>query len=106
VAEAGLCSGLRCAGLSRLTASAASEYADAAPLLIFVGTTKRRDVLGAAERLKATGAPLIGAVLVGKDDDGGYSVRSRPHALVRNARGTGGHVMTMTSESVRTSRKV
>jgi hypothetical protein len=54
--------------LSTRTASAASENADPAPLLIFVRTTKRRDVLGAAESVKATGATLTGAVLVGKDE--------------------------------------
>ena len=97
----------RCAGtLNGHHIGCEREYADAALLLIFVGTTKRRDVLGDAERLKATGAPLIGAVLVGEDDDGGYSVRSRPRRWFATLRGTGGHVMTMTSETVRMSSKV
>jgi capsular polysaccharide biosynthesis protein len=64
------------------TASAASEYADAVLLLIRPRKTKRRDVARAAENLRATGAPLIGVVLVGKgDDDGGGSAeRSRGQA--------------------------
>jgi hypothetical protein len=65
--------------LSSLTASALSEYADAVLLLISAGATKRRDVSRAADSLIATGAPLIGVVLVGKDADGsGSAKRSRP----------------------------
>jgi capsular polysaccharide biosynthesis protein len=57
--------------LSTLTASAAvSEYADAVLLVISAGTTNRRDLSRAAQSLRATGAPLIGVVLVGKVDDG------------------------------------
>jgi capsular polysaccharide biosynthesis protein len=67
--------------LSTLTASAVSEYADAVLLLISAGTTKRRNVSRAADSLNATGAPLIGVVLVGRDDDGGGSAkRSRAQA--------------------------
>jgi Mrp family chromosome partitioning ATPase len=68
--------------LSTLTASAVSEYADAVLLLISTGGTKRRDVVRAAESLRATGAPLIGVLLVGKDDDGAGSAEgSRAQAL-------------------------
>jgi Mrp family chromosome partitioning ATPase len=57
--------------LSTLTASAAvSEYADAVLLVISAGTTNRRDLSRAAQSLRATGAPLIGVVLVGKVEDG------------------------------------
>jgi hypothetical protein len=67
VAEAGLCSGLRCAGLSRLTASAASEYAD--------------EMSSAPQKAsKRRVAPLIGAVLVGKNEDGGWIRREQPRA--------------------------
>jgi capsular polysaccharide biosynthesis protein len=62
--------------LSTLTASAVSEYVDAVVLLISAGRTKRRDVVSTAESLRATGAPLIGVVLVGKDDGGGSALRS------------------------------
>jgi capsular polysaccharide biosynthesis protein/Mrp family chromosome partitioning ATPase len=64
--------------LSTLTASAVSEYADAVVLLVCRGRTKRRDVLRAAESLRATGAPLIGVVLVGKDLGRGESAARRP----------------------------
>ncbi len=49
--------------LSTITASVLSEYADAVLLVISAGTTKRRDLRHAAESLRATGAPLTGAVL-------------------------------------------
>jgi capsular polysaccharide biosynthesis protein len=67
--------------LSTLTASAVSEHADAVLLFIAVGRTKRRDVVRAAESLKATEAPLIGTVLVGEDGRGGSAERSRRKAL-------------------------
>jgi capsular polysaccharide biosynthesis protein len=54
--------------LSTFTASAVSEYADAVLLLVSLGSTKRRDLVRAAESLTATGAPLTGVVLV---DEGG-----------------------------------
>jgi hypothetical protein len=85
--------------LSTLTASAASGYADAVLLLIFVGTTIRPDVLGAAESLKATGAPLIGAVLVGKDDDGvGAAQRSLAQAVnSQHSEQSAGRIVPMTT---------
>jgi capsular polysaccharide biosynthesis protein len=67
--------------LSTVTASVVSEYADAVLLLISVGRTKRRDVVRAAEGLKATGAPLVGTLLVDRDDGGGSAKRSRREAL-------------------------
>jgi Mrp family chromosome partitioning ATPase len=59
--------------LTALTASAVSEYADAVLLLVSLGTMKRRNVRRAANSLIATGAPLIGVVLVGIHKDGGAS---------------------------------
>lgn len=50
--------------LSTFTASAVSEYADAVLLLVSLGTTKRRDLVRAAETFNATGAPLVGVVLI------------------------------------------
>ena len=47
-----------------LTASAASEYADAVLLLAVAGTTKRRDIKLASERLTTVGAPLVGVLFV------------------------------------------
>jgi hypothetical protein len=67
--------------LSTLTASVVSEYADAVLLLICPGRTKRRDVERATESLRAAGAPLIGVVLVGKDERGESAARSRTQAL-------------------------
>ena len=57
--------------LSTTAASVLSEYADAVVLIVSTETTKRRDLSRAADNLTATGAPLIGVVLVDKDDDGG-----------------------------------
>jgi capsular polysaccharide biosynthesis protein len=67
--------------ISALTASAVSEHADAVLLLISLGRTKRRDVVRAAESLKATEAPLIGTVLVGKDGRDGSVDRIRGNAM-------------------------
>ena len=67
--------------LLTFTASAVSEYADAVLLLVSVGRTKRRDVVRAAESLKATGAPLVGTLLVDRDGGGGSAKRSRQKAL-------------------------
>jgi capsular polysaccharide biosynthesis protein len=55
--------------LSTFTASALSEYADAVLLLAVLGTTKRRDLIRAAETFNATDAPLVGLVLVSGADD-------------------------------------
>jgi capsular polysaccharide biosynthesis protein/Mrp family chromosome partitioning ATPase len=63
--------------LTSLTASVVSEYADAILLLVSPGRTKRRDVNRAAASLVATGAPLIGVLLVGKGDVAS-ATRSRP----------------------------
>ena len=52
--------------LESLTASAVSEYADAVLLLVYDRKTKRRDVSRAAASLLATGAALVGVVLVGQ----------------------------------------
>jgi len=49
--------------LSSVPASPPADYADAVLLVLSQGTTKRRDVTRAAADLRATGAPLIGAVL-------------------------------------------
>jgi capsular polysaccharide biosynthesis protein len=50
--------------LTTLTASVASEYADAVLLLAVPGATKCRDLSLASERLRSAGAPLVGLVLV------------------------------------------
>jgi hypothetical protein len=64
--------------------------------------------LGAAESLKATSAPLIGAVLVGKDaDGGGFAENSRAQAVdPQRSEQSAGHIMTMTRGNVRMSRKL
>ena len=56
--------------LSTLAASALSEYADAVLILISLGRTKRPNLVRSAESLKATGAPLIGVLLVAEEGDG------------------------------------
>ena len=57
--------------LPTLTASAVSEYADTVLLLISPGRTTRRNVIRAVGYLEATGARLVGLVLVDDGDDGG-----------------------------------
>jgi hypothetical protein len=54
--------------------------------------------LGAAQSLKATGAPLIGAVLVGKDEDGGGSAESSRAQAMDSQRSeqSAGKIMAMT----------
>jgi capsular polysaccharide biosynthesis protein len=65
--------------LSSLAASGVSDYADAVLLLISAGATKRRNVRRAADSLLATGAPLIGVVLISDATQGSGSVmRNRP----------------------------
>jgi capsular polysaccharide biosynthesis protein len=49
--------------LTTITASVVSESADGVLLVISLGTTRRRDLAHAADNLRATGAPLTGAVL-------------------------------------------
>ena len=49
--------------LTTITASIVSESADAVLLILALGTTRRRDLAHAADNLRATGAPLTGAVL-------------------------------------------
>jgi capsular polysaccharide biosynthesis protein len=50
--------------ISTVAISVLSESADAVLLVISLGATRRRNASRAAEALNATGAPLIGAVLV------------------------------------------
>jgi capsular polysaccharide biosynthesis protein len=85
--------------LSTVTASVVSEHADAVLLLISVGRTKRRDVVRAAESLKATEAPLIGTVLVGEHGGGGSAERSRRKALSSQRSKQSRNVTTITSNS-------
>ena len=85
--------------LSTLTASAVSEYADAVLLLISLGRTKRRDVVRAAQSLKATEAPLIGTVLVGEYGRGGSAERSAGSALSSQRSKKLDHVTTVTSNN-------
>ena len=49
--------------LKTITASVVTEYADAVLLVLSMGMTRRRDLSHAADKLRATGAPLTGAVL-------------------------------------------
>ena len=49
--------------LTTITASVVSESADDVLLVLSLGTTRRRDLGHAADNLRATGAPLTGAVL-------------------------------------------
>ena len=49
--------------LTTITASVVSDYADAVLLVISAGHDGRRDLGHAADNLRATGAPLTGAVL-------------------------------------------
>ena len=51
--------------LTTITASIVSESADGVLLIVSLGETRRRDLGNAAENLRATGAPLTGAVLSG-----------------------------------------
>jgi receptor protein-tyrosine kinase len=55
--------------LSTMTASVLSEYADGVLLLSSGETTKRLTLSRAAASLKATGAQLIGVVLVHRAED-------------------------------------
>jgi hypothetical protein len=67
-----------------LTASPVSDYADAVPLLVAGGRTKRRNVANAAESVTATGASLTNVVLVRAADPGDerYTQRRRSQVLV------------------------
>lgn len=50
--------------LTTITASIVSESADGVLLTVSLGETRRRDLGNAADNLRATGAPLTGAVLL------------------------------------------
>jgi capsular polysaccharide biosynthesis protein len=56
--------------LSTVAASTMAGYADGVVLVLSTVKTRRRDLARAAGDLRATGAPLIGTVLIGKDDNG------------------------------------
>jgi hypothetical protein len=49
--------------LTTITASVGSEFADSVVLIVSLAKTRRRDLGHAADELRATGAPLTGAVL-------------------------------------------
>ena len=49
--------------LTTTTASVVSDYVDGVLLMISLGKTRQRDLRRAANDLRATGAPLTGAVL-------------------------------------------
>lgn len=68
--------------LKTITSSVLSEYADAVLLVFSVGTTRRHDLIRAADNLRGTDAPLTGAVssettpptdVVSSDDEGKQS---------------------------------
>ena len=85
--------------LSTFTASALSEYADAVLLLVAAETTKRQDIALASERLTAVGAPLVGLVFVGDDDNRGtFQGQSRAQVLHSQRSADASQVRTETSE--------
>ena len=71
--------------LKTITASVVSEYADGVLLVIALGTTRRRDLGRAADNLRATGAPLTGAVLSERSPhDASFAATTRANDLRRS----------------------
>jgi Mrp family chromosome partitioning ATPase len=80
--------------LTTITASVVSEYADAVLLVLSMDMTRRGDLGHAADTLRATGAPLTGAVLsdasgIVHSDNGGkrFDTVAKVHALASDVRG-------------------